>query len=101
MVSTLADRKQDDPATVVEVREKYAPKRRSVISEVKVRTPDPETGKWAADLRKACFDAISPQDMTDVMKTVVKRAKDGDIQAVKLLLDYFVAAVAEGKTKEA
>lgn len=87
---SLADRRCGEPAEELAAREALAPRkgRRSVVSEVRVRTPVPQTGAWVAELRKACFDAVSPADMADVMKAVVKRAKKGNVAATKLLLDY-------------
>ena len=47
---------------------------------------------WQTKLRTAMFDAVTEQDITDVMKAVVKRAKGGDLQAVRLLLSYAVGS---------
>ena len=55
--------------------------------------------KWKSDLRAACFDSLKPTDMSEIMSAVVKKAKDGDVQATKLLLDYFTGG-ANGIVEE-
>ena len=43
---------------------------------------------WAATVRAEVFNAVEKQDVSDMMKAVVKKAKGGDLDAVRLLMDY-------------
>jgi hypothetical protein len=43
---------------------------------------------WVQKLRAAMFDAITETDIQEIVKNLVKRAKDGDPGAVKMLFDY-------------
>ena len=49
--------------------------------------PRKETEQGYAD---AMRDAITPADLCDVLKSMVRRAKGGDVAATKLVLNYTV-----------
>jgi hypothetical protein len=58
------------------------------ISDAQQRTPASGVGEWAQALHEATFNAVTEQDMADVMKVIVDKAKSGDLGAAKLLLGY-------------
>lgn len=41
-------------------------------------------------LRQAIFDGVKEQDVKDVVQGIVKRAKDGDQQAMKYFFEYIL-----------
>ncbi len=84
-VYSQEDKSQSQPCDIIESRENFD--RRIKLSDVKVKAPK-ETGKWVASLRSACFNAITEQDITEMMKAVMVRAKKGNLGAVQLILDY-------------
>ena len=51
-------------------------------------TPKPDRlGEKVARLREAVLDSITPEDVDELMKTQLAKAKAGDSKAVKLVLD--------------
>lgn len=91
---SIVDKRQDNPSEVVEMLD-LAGSGRIKMSQMVVKA-DKQTGQWVAALKAACFNAVTTHDMTDIMKVVVKKAKKGDIQATKLLLDYLCGGKAGG-----
>lgn len=51
-----------------------------------------KVGDWMLTLRAALFDAVSENDMRDIAKALVRKAKDGDMQAVRMLFSYVIGA---------
>lgn len=47
---------------------------------------------WMAKMRAAMFNAVKESDITEIMAGVVERAKKGDAQAVKIVMEYIVGA---------
>lgn len=92
--NNIVDKRQDDPSEVAELLD-VGNSGRVKMSQIVVRA-DKQTGQWVAALKAACFNAVSPHDMTDIMKVIVKKAKKGNIQATKLLLDYLCGGKAGG-----
>jgi hypothetical protein len=46
--------------------------------------------RQTARLRQAMLDAVSPEDMNDVICAMKKKAADGDVPAAKLLMSYCI-----------
>ena len=46
--------------------------------------------RQVAALRKALVDAVTPQDIQEVAAALIARAKEGNVQAAKLLLSYAI-----------
>ncbi|HET8622333.1 MAG TPA: hypothetical protein VFM14_02100 [Gemmatimonadales bacterium] len=46
----------------------------------------------ALTFRDAFLAGITPDDLTDIARAVVQRAKDGDLKAARLVLERFVGA---------
>lgn len=94
----LPDGRAADPSEVAEVRELVAPrKKRStvVLTQVRAGSPaDAEVAQMVARLRLAMFGGVSEQDVAAVMKGLVERARQGNVPAARLLLDY----IAGGRT---
>lgn len=55
----------------------------------------PEEQTYQASLRAAIFDGVSQSDVADVVKSIVAKAKTGDVAAQRMMFDY----VLGGKTK--
>lgn len=45
-------------------------------------------GEFAEALQLAAFNGITEGDMTDMMKAVMAKAKEGDVRAIKFVLDF-------------
>lgn len=45
-------------------------------------------GDWMLKLRQALFDAVKEADVKEIAEGLVKRAKEGDMAATRLLLTY-------------
>ncbi len=60
------------------------------LSEARLQTPPASggVGEWASTLRAAAFDAVTRDDITDLMRSILEKAKSGDLRAAKLILDY-------------
>lgn len=56
--------------------------------------PVDEVGEWATELRKAAFNAVSEQDITDIMRKQLEKAKAGDSAAAKMVLGYLTGGGA-------
>jgi hypothetical protein len=84
---TRADRPDDRAAA----REGMAKGKPATLAVTQVRaglpTPDAVALKVAA-LREAMFSAVKTEDVTEVMGSLVEKAKAGDLKAMKLFLDY-------------
>lgn len=48
----------------------------------------PAIDEWIERLRQAAMKAVSEDDMREIFQGLVKRAKQGDVQALKLLMTY-------------
>lgn len=87
-----ADPKATDPAQVAEARELVAApaavvRRRGRVSPF-AGLPDPQqVATQAVALRDAMYAAVSADDVGDIMRAVVRKAKGGDLKATRLLLD--------------
>lgn len=63
------------------------------LAEARELTPPPEgVGAWADKLRSAAFNAVSENDVQEIMEGIKKRAKEGDLNAAKMLLGYLTAS---------
>lgn len=63
------------------------------LNEARQLTPAPEgIGAWAEKLRSAAFNAVSEEDVQDIMEGIKKRAKEGDLNAAKMLLGYLTSS---------
>ena len=49
--------------------------------------PGPAFPRRVAELRAAILDAVTPADVIDVIRALVKAAKGGDVAAAKVFLD--------------
>ena len=47
------------------------------------------------ELRRALLDAVTAEDLAAVIKALVVKAKDGDVQAARLVLSYAVGPPPE------
>lgn len=45
---------------------------------------------WQRSLRSACFDAISADDVRDIVTRQVKKAKEGDANAIKFVMGHLL-----------
>lgn len=61
-----------------------------ILSELEGQVSEEMT--YQAKLRNAVFNAVTESDVQEVVKGIVKRAKDGDQHAVKNLFDYVMGA---------
>lgn len=61
-----------------------------ILSEVAGQVDEEQT--FQHQLRNAVFNAVNEQDVTDVVKGIVERAKEGDDKSVKHLFDYVLGA---------
>jgi len=53
-------------------------------------------GKRVADLRAALLEAVTPEDIRAVAHTLVKRAKMGEVQAIRELFDRLLGKPQQG-----
>ena len=44
-------------------------------------------GRKVTELRRALLDAVTPDDIKEIVAAIVTKAKQGDMQAISLLLD--------------
>lgn len=65
-------------------------------------TTDPSgNGEWLTKLRNAAMRAVTEDDMRDIFKALVEKAKRGDRQATELLMKFVLPAAAPApKTPE-
>ena len=49
--------------------------------------PGPAFPRRVAELRAAILDAVTPADVVDVIRALVKAAKSGDVAAARVFLD--------------
>lgn len=47
---------------------------------------------WQASLRQACYDAINDQDIQQIVKNQVAKAKEGDERAIKFIFGTVLGA---------
>ena len=45
-----------------------------------------DIANWQNSLRAACFNAISPDDMSDIIKKQIEKAKDGNVQSANFMM---------------
>lgn len=91
-----ADPKAADPAQVAEARELVAPRRRR---DPFADLPAPQAvAAQAVALRDAMYAAVSAEDVGDIMRAVVRKAKGGDLKATRLLLDTVLPGGRQGGT---
>lgn len=64
------------------------------LADARERTP-PAPPSAVEKLRAAVFESISVDDVKDLMEGLVKRAKDGDMAATKVLLGYISAGAGQ------
>lgn len=59
-------------------------------------------GKHLADLKRAMAEAVNPEDIFLVMRTLIEKCKLGDVNAIKLLFDRVLGKVPQSveMTKE-
>lgn len=50
---------------------------------------DPVVG-WQADLRQAAYNALNGDDVKQIVEAIVKKAKQGDPQACKMVFEYLL-----------
>lgn len=83
------DVRSSDPAELASVREAIRGRQgHPSTRKLQGLLPSPgEVAERVTALRSAMFGAISEQDVADVMGTVVRQAKAGDLKAAKLLAD--------------
>jgi DNA-directed RNA polymerase specialized sigma24 family protein len=86
------DVKASDPAQEAEARKLLRPmKKRSTVVLTQVRASSPaaaEVGQMVQRLRMALFGGISEQDVADVLRGLVERARGGNVAAARLLLEH-------------
>lgn len=70
------------------------------LSEAREMTPAPKgIGAWAEKLREAAMSSVEETDMKDIMSSMVKRAKNGDMQAAKFVMQFIGSMGTEGAQK--
>jgi hypothetical protein len=66
------------------------------LNDARILTPAPTgVGAWAEKLRAAAFNAVKEADVTEIMAGLVKKAKEGDQAAAKLVLNYLTGGGAK------
>jgi hypothetical protein len=60
-----------------------------------------DIGDWMQRLRGALFDAVTEEDVAAIAKDLVKRAKDGDLAATRLLFSYVLGGSGTVKVRQA
>lgn len=83
-----ADPKAEDPALVVESRERCRRVRtKTTVRDLERALPAPdEVAQRVIDLRAAMFDAVKPEDIREVMSAVVSQAQNGNLKAAQMLI---------------
>ena len=67
------------------------------LSDARRLTPKPEgIGAYAEQMRLAAMHAIKEDDVTELMASMLKRAKEGDINAAKFVLGFLTTGTREG-----
>lgn len=57
----------------------------------RVSPPDPSSVQsWQLSLRQAMFEALDPDSVREIVRTLVAKAKAGDLAAARLVLSYAV-----------
>jgi hypothetical protein len=78
LAQALQDRRFSDPAEAAGAKDQVRKRgyRSLKLADARALTPRPEgVGAWAEKLREAAFNAVSENDVTDLMKSLVERAK--------------------------
>jgi hypothetical protein len=57
-----------------------------------IETEGNDVRDWMATLRQALFDSVTEADVADIAKGLVDRAKNGDLQATRLLFSYVIGS---------
>ena len=47
---------------------------------------------WQARMRRAFFEAVSEDDMREIVEGLVKKAKSGDLAAIRMLMSYGIGS---------
>lgn len=50
-------------------------------------------GEWMARLRAALFEAVTEDDVREIAEGLVRRAKEGDLQATRMLFSYVMGGM--------
>lgn len=59
------------------------------LSEMQSLTPAPNgVGAWAEKLREAAYDAVKEADVQELIKSLMEKAKAGDLKAAKFVMDF-------------
>lgn len=59
------------------------------LSDAQSMTPAPAgVGAWAEQLREAAYDAVKEGDVKELMATYMEKAKAGDLNAAKFVLNF-------------
>lgn len=66
-------------------------KKRTILT-APVQSPAPNVADWMARLRAALFDAVTETDVAEIAGSLVKKAKEGDLQATRLLFSYVLGS---------
>lgn len=93
----IADRNANNPADCASAKEQMMKRGYHALklSEARDLTPRPDgVGEWAQRLREAAFNAVSETDMTELMASLLARAKAGDLAAARLVLGYLTGGGA-------
>ena len=57
-------------------------------------------GRKVTELRRALLDAVTPEDIKEIVAAVVEKAKAGDLQAISLLLDRCIGKAMSAQEYE-
>lgn len=55
-----------------------------------------DIASWQARMRAAVLDVVDESAVRDVLKAIIERAKNGDIQAARMILSYAVGNPSKG-----
>jgi len=70
------------------------------LRECRQRTPAPaKLGQYYEAMRQVVCDSVSEKDVAEIMKSLVARAKDGDVNAAKLVLAQVAGPAAPRVTQ--
>jgi hypothetical protein len=47
---------------------------------------------WQLSLQSACFDAVTAQDVQEIVRNQVAKAKDGDPNAIKFVMGHLLGS---------
>ena len=84
------DRKVLSPIEIAEAKEKlkFPSAGLLTLTEIKASLPSAiETAKAVENLRQAIFGSVSVQDVEQIMRSMLSRAKEGNVPAARLILE--------------